>query len=99
MVNKLMGEGFAKFFYRRIMRVSYTPHPAHYRFNTLGAIRRVAKEAGFSRTKLTFFGPSNILYYFRRFRAAKLFVRFVERLLTNRVLFRFKPYILAELQR
>ncbi|OGL74380.1 hypothetical protein A3E39_03265 [Candidatus Uhrbacteria bacterium RIFCSPHIGHO2_12_FULL_60_25] len=94
-INSLMGRRFAAFFYRRVMRSPYKPHETFYRFNRLGTIRSVAKRAGFSKTDITFFGPANILLYVHRFPFLKRVVTVVERVLTNRVLFRFKPYILA----
>lgn len=95
--NKIFGERFASWFYRRVMRESYQPHKAYYRFNSLGAIRRTSDAAGFRQMKITFFGPANILLYTRRIPAARSAVRIFERVLTNPVLFRFKPYILAAL--
>lgn len=99
LLNRFLGEGFASFYYQRIMRSSYRPHAAHYRFNTLGAIKRVAANAEFSNASLHFFGPSHILNYVRRIPLGPALVRLLERLLTNAILFRFKPYILAELVR
>jgi SAM-dependent methyltransferase len=98
LVNRLLGEKFARFYYKRIMKSDYRPHTAYYLFNTLGSIRRAANEAGFRETSLTFFGPSNILEYARQSRVAQGAFRLFERLLTNRLLFRFKPYILAVLE-
>jgi len=99
LMNRFLGEGFASFYYSRIMRSAYKPHAAHYRFNTIGAIRHVAADAGFSETSLLFFGPSNIVNYVRRVPFGPALVRLFERLLTNALFFRFKPYILVELVR
>lgn len=98
-LNRLLGHGFARWFYKTVMRSSYTPHETHYRFNRLGTIRDVARRAGFAKTSLTFFGPANILLYVHRSPFLKRVVTVIERLLTNRVLFRFKPYILAALEK
>lgn len=95
LLNKLLGERFARFYYRRIMHSSYTPHEAHYRFNRFGTIRRAARSAGFKQPSFVFFGPANILWYVRRSPLAQKLVTLYERLLTNKLLFRFKPYILA----
>jgi SAM-dependent methyltransferase len=98
-INRLLGERFASFYYRYIVRSAYHPHPAYYRFNTLGSIRRVAKEAGFRDVSMLFFGPSNILGYVRRIPLGSTLVRILERILTNGLLFRFKPYLLVTLER
>ncbi|HWQ99462.1 MAG TPA: methyltransferase domain-containing protein [Candidatus Methylomirabilis sp.] len=99
LLNKLLGERFAAFYYRRMMRSTYQPHKARYRFNRLGTIRRAARAAGFKQTSFVLFGPANILWYVRRSRIAQQLVALYERILTNKLLFRFKPYILAVLEK
>lgn len=98
-LNRLLGQRFAAFFYRTVMRSHYRPHAAFYRFNTLRAIRRAARDSGFGDASLTFFGPANILWYVRRSAFAQKLVTAFERLLTNRLLFHFKPYILVVLKK
>ena len=97
--NRILGDRFANWYYRHVMRERYQPHKAYYRFNSLGSIRRTSNAVGFRRSHITFFGPANILLYTRRLPAVRPVVYLFERLLNNQVLYRFKPYILVGLEK
>ena len=98
-LNGLVGGNFSKWYYKRIIKSDYQPHPAYYRFNTLEKIKRVAKETGFNIESVTFYGPSNILNYFSFSELVQRIVAFQERLMTNRFLYRFKPYMIVVLKK
>ena len=96
LVSKFGGELLASFYYRRILKSSYKPHRAYYRFNTARALSRAAEASGLSVASLTYFGPSSILGYFSFSPAVKRLVSWFEkRILTNRFFYRFKPYLLV----
>lgn len=99
LINRLLGEGFARFYYRHMVRSSYVPHRAYYRFNSVGKINRLSKHVGFTKTDVLMLGPSNVLSYVRRYPWAKRLVIGFERFLTNRILCRFKPYIIVTLEK
>lgn len=98
-LSRLFGGKFAKWYYRSILRSSYTPHQAYYHFNTVGAIRRVADTTHFHVARLIVFGPAIILYYFSFSRLLQRIVTFVDYCMTNRFLGRLKPYIIVVLEK
>lgn len=97
LVNRIFGEGFAKFWYKSVAKSTYSPHKAYYKFNRLGTINRASRDAGFASSDLTFFGPSNILLYFQNHKILQGLATVFEWVLTNPLFFRFKPYIVAVL--
>lgn len=99
LINRLFGERFARFYYRTIVKSTYAPHKAYYRFNSISAITKASANAGFESTNLTMFGPSNVLLYVKRSALATKIVSGFDRLLTNAFLCRFKPYIIGVLER
>lgn len=99
LMNFLLGERFARFYYRRIVHSSYMPHRAYYRFNSVGKLNQLSKQVGFKKINLLMLGPSNALSYVGRYPWAKRLVIGFERMLTNVVLCRFKPYIIAVLEK
>jgi SAM-dependent methyltransferase len=99
LMNRILGEQFARFYYRRVVKSSYMPHRAYYRFNSPGKIERLSKQIGFKSTNITMFGPSNVLSYVRKYPWAQSLVRGFERLLTNSMLCRLKPYLIVVLER
>lgn len=96
LASRFGGERLASFYYRRILKSSYTPHRAYYRFNTAQALSRAAEASGLTIASLTYFGPSSVLGYFSFSPALKRVVSWFEkRVLTNRFFYRFKPYLLV----
>lgn len=99
LASRLLGGRFAQWYYRVIMRSRYTPHQAYYRFNTVGAVRRVARATGFTLRECIVFGPSIVLYYFSFSRLLQRLVTFIDYCMTNRLLYRLKPYLIVVLEK
>lgn len=95
LLNKLGGEWFGKWYYKRLLRGRYVPHRAYYRFNTRSAISKIAQEGRFDLEQLLYFGPSNFLDYFTFSKILQKLVSFWEVMITNRLLYFLKPYILV----
>lgn len=99
-VSKYFGEKIGAFYYKRILRSAYKPHQAYYRFNTTGAVKRLAKEAGLNIANLLYIGPAVAVWYFSFSKPIQKFVSWFEKyFLTNRILFRFKPYLVVVLEK
>ncbi|MSR85143.1 class I SAM-dependent methyltransferase [Candidatus Uhrbacteria bacterium] len=98
-LNSLIGGNFSKWYYRNIIKSDYQPHTAYYKFNSLGTIKRTAKESGLTVERVTFFGPSQILNYFSFSKGVQKLVSLFEHLLTNKLFYRFKPYMIVVMKR
>ncbi len=99
LASRLGGEKFASWYYRRVLHSSYKPHITFYRFNTRGALRRVARDSGLRLETLSYFGPASVVGYFSFSRFLQRLVSWHERwFLTNPFLGRMKPYFLVVFQ-
>jgi SAM-dependent methyltransferase len=98
MIKQVMGSRFAQWYFRRILRTDYEPHKTFYHLNSYRNVRDAAVSADLDLQQFVFLGPANLKYYFNFSRALQKALSAFEHLITNRVLGRFKPYIVGVLQ-
>lgn len=99
LANRFLGHRFGMFYRKVFMRSDYVPHEAYYRFNRYGSIRKAIRGLNLSFGEMLYFGPAGILDYVRTSTFAQVCVRIYERVVTNRLLYRLKPYILVVLEK
>jgi SAM-dependent methyltransferase len=99
LLNKIGGGKAGAWYYRHITHSPYHPHRAYYKFNRLNIIQAVAKRNKMAVREVIYLGPAGILEYLSFSRIAQKAALVIEKLITNRWLYFFKPYFVGVLEK
>lgn len=98
--NRSLQGRMSKPYFKYILRTKYVPHQTFYKNNRMGTLRKSAQASGLIFKKLSYFGPSYVIYYFNFSKALQGIVKKIDKIFLNNPLFyRLKPYLVGVLQK